>query len=73
MLMTSMLPLNKSQIFHNNFFKLLIDLECSPALKKSDDYCDNCNNKKYMHNAAGTIGKKTDCPGNNQNYCHDVK
>ena len=28
-------------------------------------YCNNCNNKKNVYDASGTVSKKSDCPSNN--------
>ena len=52
---------------------IIVDLKYSPALNKSDDYCDNCNNKQDMYNTSDTTEKNPIARCNNQNYCYNVK
>ena len=48
-------------------------LKYTSSLDYSEYYCDKCNNKKYVNDSAGAVSKKSDGPGDYQDYCDDVK
>ena len=53
-------------------FKAMVLKDFLP-LNNPEYYCNNCNYKKNVYNASGTEGKKTDRPGDKQDYCYDIK
>jgi len=42
-------------------------------LNNPEYYCNNSNNKKNVYEASSTVGKKSDCPCDKQDYCDDIK
>ena len=48
-------------------------LKYTSTLYYSENYCNNCNNQKYMNDSAGAVSKKSDRPGDYQYYRDDVK
>jgi len=45
----------------------------SSSFNNPEYYCNNSNNKKNVYDASNTVGKKSDCPCDNQDYCDDIK
>jgi len=48
-------------------------LKNSPALDNPDQYGDYRNYQKNMDKIPGAEGEEPDCPGDNQDYCNDIK
>ena len=48
-------------------------LKYTPALNYPENYCDKSNYKQDVNDSASAVCKKSDCPGDDQDYCNDVK
>lgn len=53
--------------------ELRFNLKYISALNYSKNYCNQSDNKKNVNDSAGAVCKKSNCPGDDQDYCDDVK
>ncbi len=51
---------------------MILNSFCS-TLNDPEYYSYKSNNKKNVYDASGTVGKKSDCPTNEQDYCDEIK
>ena len=53
---------------------LLIEkLKYPSALDNPKYYCNYCNDKENVYDPAHAVADKSYCPGDDQNYCYDIK
>ena len=50
-----------------------LPLKDTSTLDNPEYYCNKRNYKKDVNNTAGAVSKKSDGPGDDQDYCDDVK
>jgi len=43
------------------------------TLNHPKKYSNDCYNKQDVNNSTGTVGKKSDCPGDDKDDCDDVQ